>query len=317
MTKSPNFFVIGVVKGGTTALHHYLNAHPEIYMSPIKETNFFSRKDIDSSKFSKAYAHDVNVDLEKYLASNMSQKIHIAHIEKEADYIKLFQNVKDEVAIGEVSNSYVLYENAPRLIFKSHPKAKLIVMLRNPVERAFSQYVMNLRLGKTLEKDFIKEIERDDHATHKGWGANHQYLFIGKYFEQISRYYKVFPKDQLLICWYREYKANANKVLEEIYGFLGVDKNFKVDASAQLNTASIPRFKRLNYYVNQVGIISWAKRKLPQSWRQPFKNMMYAASENEIPRMSEAQRDYLVNYYKEDILKLSKLVNKDLNHWLS
>ena len=65
--KGPNFFLVGVVKGGTTSLHRYLDQHPEIYMSPIKETNFFARNQIDISLFAKDYAHDVNVDLTNYL----------------------------------------------------------------------------------------------------------------------------------------------------------------------------------------------------------------------------------------------------------
>jgi len=79
----PNFFMVGVVKGGTTSLHHYLSQHPEIYMSPVKETNYFSRGDIDIKAFSKDYAHDVNVDLRKFFAGDMKQTIHIAHITAE------------------------------------------------------------------------------------------------------------------------------------------------------------------------------------------------------------------------------------------
>ncbi|MEZ5007881.1 MAG: sulfotransferase [Chitinophagales bacterium] len=312
----PNFFMVGVVKGGTTSLHKYLDQHPQIYMSPVKETNYFSRTDIDSTKFSKAYAHDVNVDLKKFLSSDMKASIHIAHVTQQEDYQKLFKNVTSEIAIGEASNSYILYKNAPRLIFESYPKAKIIMMLRNPIKRAFSQYVMNLRLGKTLEKNFIKEIEQDDKAENKGWGANHQYLYIGKYYEQVKRYYDIFPKEQILICWYDEYKKDSQKVVKSIYNFLGVNEDFQVDTSEKLNTAGVPKFAKLNYYINQLGAVSWAKRNFPRSWREPFKRMMYSSKEEVIPEMSPTEKQYLINYYKEDILKLSKLVDKDLSHWL-
>ncbi|MEZ5022956.1 MAG: sulfotransferase [Chitinophagales bacterium] len=312
----PNFFMVGVVKGGTTSLHKYLDQHPQIYMSPVKETNYFSRTDIDSTKFSKAYAHDVNVDLKKFLSSDMKASIHIAHVTQQEDYQKLFKNVTSEIAIGEASNSYILYKNAPRLIFESYPKAKIIMMLRNPIKRAFSQYVMNLRLGKTLEKNFIKEIEQDDKAENKGWGANHQYLYIGKYYEQVKRYYDIFPKEQILICWYDEYKKDSQKVVKSIYNFLGVNEDFQVDTSEKLNTAGVPKFAKLNFYINQLGAVSWAKRNFPRSWREPFKRMMYSSKEEVIPEMSPTEKQYLINYYKEDILKLSKLVDKDLSHWL-
>jgi hypothetical protein len=312
----PNFFMVGVVKGGTTSLHQYLDQHPEVYMSPIKEVNYFSRLDIDERNFAKAYAHDVAVDLKKYLAGDMQHTIHIAHVTNENDYLKLFRNVKDEKAIGEASNSYILYENAPKLIHQSYPKAKILMMLRNPAERAFSQYVMNLRLGKTKSSDFINEIETDDKQAIKGWGANHQYLFIGLYYEQVKRYLDIFPREQILICWYDEYKTNAEKVVQSIYNFLAVDENFKVDTSTKLNEAGVPKFQQLNYWMNQTGIVSWAKRTLPRGWREPFKKWMYTADKHEIPRMKPEEKAYLINYYKEDIIKLGQLVHKDLSHWL-
>lgn len=313
----PNFFMVGVVKGGTTSLHHYLAMHPEVYMSPVKETNYYSRKDIDTSKFAKAYAHDVNVDLKGFLASDMKETIHIAHVTEEEDYNNLFKNVKNEIAIGEASNSYILYKNAPKLIFEDYPHAKIIVMLRNPIERAFSQYVMNLRLGKTLVKDFIEEIEQDAATKNTGWGANHQYLYIGNYYEQVKRYLDIFPEEQLLICWYNEYKANSEKVVKSIYKFLGVDENFGVDTSEKLNTAGVPKFGKLNYLINQFGIISWAKRNFPRSWRASFKKLMYTDDKGQIPEITSKEKAYLINYYKEDILKLQELLGKDLNHWLS
>ena len=314
--KHPNFFMVGVVKGGTTSLHKYLEQHPDIYMSPVKEVNYFSRFDIDESKFAKAYAHDVDVDLKSYLAGDMKHTIHIAHVTNTNDYYQLFRNVKNEKVIGEASNSYILYQNAPKEIHKTYPNAKIIMMLRNPISRAYSQYVMNLRLGKTKEKDFIKEIEQDDNATIKGWGANHQYLYIGKYYEQVKRYFDLFSKEQVLICWYDEYKQDVDKVVRSIYSFLGVDEDFKVDTSKKHNTAGVPKFAKLNYFINQNGVVSWAKRKLPRSWRAPFKKLMYTSKKQEIPTIKPAEKEYLVNYYKEDIIKLSELVGKDLSHWL-
>lgn len=312
----PNFFVIGVVKGGTTSLHQYLDQHPDVYMSPVKETNHFSKSDIDVSKFEKAYAHDVNVDLDKFLAGDMQEKIHIAHVTDDEDYKKLFKNVKNEKAIGEASNSYILYPKVAQSIHDYNPDAKIIMMLRNPVERAYSQYVMNLRLGKTLEQDFIKEVESDDNKTNKGWGANHQYLFIGNYYQQVKRYLEIFPREQVLICWYDEYKQNPSAVIKSIYRFLNIDEEFEVDTSKKLNVAGVPKFGKLNYYINQVGIISWAKRALPKSWRAPFKKLMYSEDKSKIPTITPSAKAHLIDYYQGDIKQLSALVDKDLSHWL-
>ena len=297
-------------------MHDYLDQHPEIYMSPVKEVNYFSRFDIRPEHFSKAYAHDVNVNLKKYLASDMKEKIHIAHVTDEADYLRLFSKVGDEKAIGEASNSYLLYPKAPRLIHEAYPDARILMMLRHPAERAYSQYIMNLRLGKTLETDFLKEVQVDDELEVRGWGANHQYLFIGRYYEQVKRYLDMFPRGQVMICYYEEYRKDADGVMRSIYEFLGVDPSFEPDTEKKLNTSSVPRHGKLNYWLNQSGLISWAKRVLPRSWRSTFKQAMYSSSKDDIPEMTAHERAWLIDYYREDIGKLSDLLEKDLSGWL-
>jgi len=312
----PNFFLVGVVKGGTTSLHYYLAQHAQIYMSPIKETNYFSRDDIDKSLFSRDYVHDVNIDLDRFFTSGMQHTIHIAHIESKEDYLRLFSNVREEVAIGEASNSYILYPGAAQKIHDTYADARILMMLRDPAERAYSQYIMNLRLGKTLTRDFIGEITEDDACARKGWGANHQYLAIGKYYEQVHRYLEFFSKDQVMVCFYEDYRADVMPVLKSIYGFLQVDENFLPDTSEKLNVAGVARFRKLNHWINQVGLISWAKRRLPRSWRSPFKRWMYSTNQSDIRDMTAEEREFLVNYYREDVQKLSKLLDRDLSHWL-
>jgi hypothetical protein len=312
----PNFFLIGTVKGGTTSLHRYLDQHPEIYLSPIKEVNYFSRECIHPEHFSQDYRHDVNVDLKSYLASGMKHPIHIAHVTEEADYLKLFSKAGNAKAIGEMSLSYMLYPSAPKAIAAACPDAKIMAMLRDPAERAFSQYIMNLRQGKTLNKDFIQEIKKDDQREPKGWGVNHQYLFIGKYYEQIKRYYDLFPAEQIKIFLFDDYAANPDAVVREMFEFLGVNPDFKVDTSQKANEGGIPKLKWVNYFLHQSGLISWAKNVLPKSWREPFKQWMYKKGPD-MPVMKPEERAFLVNYYREDILKLQELINRDLSKWLT
>ncbi|MCO5230784.1 MAG: sulfotransferase [Chitinophagales bacterium] len=312
----PNFFLIGTVKGGTTSLHRYLDQHPEIYLSPIKEVNYFSRLDIDESLFARDYRHDISIDLERYFKEGMSYPVHIAHITKEKDYLHLFSNVKNQKAIGEMSLSYMLYENAPQKIFEAYPNAKIMAMLRNPAERAFSQYIMNLKQGKILEQDFLNEIINDDKAKHKGWGANHQYLMIGKYYEQLKRYYDIFPKEQIKIFLFDDYKENPTKIVKEMFEFLGVNPNVPINTEEKANEGGVPKLKKINYWLNQYGLISWAKNNLPHSWRTPFKRWMYKSGKEDIPQMTDEERQYLIEYYRSDILLLEKLIQRDLKNWL-
>jgi hypothetical protein len=311
----PNFFLIGTVKGGTTSLHRYLDQHPEVYLSPIKEINYFSRADIHPEHFSRDYRHDVDIDIKSYLRSDMKEPIHIAHVTEEADYYQLFRNAGQAKAIGEMSLSYMLYPSAPQLIAKTYPKAKIMAILRDPAERAFSQYVMNLRQGKTLEKDFIKEITSDDERYPKGWGANHQYLSVGRYYEQLVRFYAVFPSEQIKVFLFDDYKANAASVVQQMFEFLGVDPNFEANTSERLNEGGVPKMERLNYILHQLGIINKAKQLVPRKWREPFKRLMFKPAAA-APKMTAEERAFLVNYYREDILKLAQLLNRDLQNWL-
>ena len=315
MEKKANFFVVGTVKGGTTSLHRYLDQHPDIYMSPIKETNFFSRFDINEANFSRDYAHDVNVDLKKYLEGNMEHTIHIAHVTQPDDYARLFKNVTNESIIGEISNSYLLYEQTPREIYKYNPAAKIAMILRNPVDRAYSQYVMNVRLGKTMEKDFLKEIITDDQKAVKGWGANHQYLMVGMYYEQVKRYFDIFNQEQIKVYLYDDYRKNQQEVVKDLYDFLGVDKDFEANMSEKHNEAGVPKFRKLNYLINQFGIISWAKRNMPRAWREPFKKAFYSNHKEEIPTIQPHEQQWLLDYYLKDIKKLEQLLARDLSIW--
>jgi hypothetical protein len=314
--REPNFFLIGTVKGGTTSLHRYLDQHPDIYLSPIKEVNFFSKDDIHPEHFSRDYRHDVNIDLKAYLQSDMQHPIHIAHVTDEKEYLQLFRNVKNEKAIGEMSLSYMLYPSAPRAIAARYPKARIMAMLRNPADRAFSQYIMNLGQGKTLEKNFLKEILEDDQRDPKGWGINHQYLFIGHYYQQLKRYYDLFPSHQIKVFLFDDYAANPDKVVSEMFEFLEVDPHFKADTSEKANEGGVPKWKWINYMLHQWGWINWAKQKLPRSWRAPFKKWMYSKGDKK-PGMTQEERAFLVNYYREDILQLEKLINRDLSKWLT
>jgi hypothetical protein len=311
----PNFFLIGTVKGGTTSLHRYLDQHPEVYLSPIKEVNYFSQEDIHPEHFSRDYRHDVDINIKAYLRSGMKEPVHIAHVTEEADYYQLFSQAGQAKAIGEMSLSYMLYPAAPQRIATQYPHAKIMAMLRDPAERAFSQYVMNLRQGKTLEKNFIREITIDDAQTPNGWGINHQYLYIGKYFEQLQRYYDVFPPNQIRIFLFDDYKRDPAGVVEEMFAFLGVDPTFKADTSEKFNEGGIPKMEKLNYWLHQWGIINKAKQIVPRKWREPFKKMMFKPG-SESPKMTREERAFLVDYYRADILKLEALIGRNLQNWL-
>ena len=194
--KDPNFFVVGVVKGGTTSIYNYLSQHPDVYLTSIKETNHFSDEDMRYEHFEKQYKIDSGLDIKAYLAKESKDLVHIAHVREWSDYLKLYEDVDHEKARGEVCNSYMLCPSASNQIYSAIPKAKIIVILREPVKRMYSQYLMNLREAKVLNRSFREEIEYDRSKDLNGWGVSHNYFALGHYSEQLKTLFRSFWKRQ-------------------------------------------------------------------------------------------------------------------------
>lgn len=310
MDNRPNFFVIGVVKGGTTSLHNYLAQHPDVYLPPIKETNHFARKDIQPEHFLKGYAQDVKIDLDAYINSGMKEPIHIAHVNEDRHYEALFSKVRTEKAIGEISNSYMICPSAASEIHAFNPRAKILVMMRNPIRRAWSQYLMNLREAKSDAQDFIKEIQEDHASTLKGWGVNHQYLELGKYSGQLKRYIHLFGKENVLPLFFEDFKSYPEASLKQICSFLNIDEDFSFDFSEKSNTSSLPRNVVLNKILVESGIISTAKRLTPKKLRQKMASVLY--TDKNMPELSEEDSDWLRDYYMDEVRNLSELLGVDV-----
>ena len=315
MQHKPNFLIVGAVKAGTTSLHEYLQMHPQVYMSPVKETNYFSDADMLFDHFNVDYRQDINVALDKYLAGPMDTKIHIAHVRTAEQYALLFKNVSNELAIGEVSNSYLYCPGTAARIRAELPDAKIVMILRNPIERLYSQFLMNVKLGKIAERDLLKEIAADQAKAIKGWGVSHLYLEVGAYYAQVKRYFDLFPKEQIKVMFYDDYKLDPKAAMRDLFTFLGVDPAFEPDMSQRYNEAGMPRFGKLNYWLTQIGVYGLVKRLFSAGLKEKLKSLIY--TRKNIPTIQPEEKAWLVEYYKVDVQNLSKLINKDLNHWLS
>jgi len=298
------------VKGGTTSLFNYLAQHPEVFLPSIKETNHFAQADIDSKNFDTTYARDVNIDLEKYLSSGSTETVHIAHVDEPKHYQALFDRVGDEKAIGEISNSYMICPSSAAAIHQYNPEAKVVVILRNPIYRAWSQFLMNLREAKTSFSDFIQEIKADHERPIKGWGANHQYLELGKYAQQLKRYFDLFGREKVLVLIHDDYRKDPAQTLSRLSEFLGIDSDFKFDFSEKSNISSLPKYAGLNKFLVQSGLFHLLKNSVSRSTRQKVKNLFY--SNQSMPELQDSERDWLIEFYREEVKELSTLLQVDM-----
>ncbi|MFI5134805.1 MAG: sulfotransferase family protein [Chitinophagales bacterium] len=310
--KLPNFFIVGAAKSGTTSLYEYLKLHPEVYMAPIKETHHFST-DIDNTKFRSNYARSLNKDLSKWLESDLSEGIFHAFVTDWKQYVQLFKNVKDEKAIGEVTNSYLYSKDAAKNIREKFPQAKIIMMLRNPAERAFSHYLMDLRIGYETD-DFMTALKKDMARDPKGWGISNMYVEIGQYYGQVKRFMEIFPKEQLRIYLFDDFVKNPEATMKDIFRFLGVSEKTQIDFGKKYNPSFIPKNKIISKLNTQKQVKDWLKSVLPKSVKSNFKKTFY--TDKDLPKIKPEERKFLQDIFHDDVMKLSQLLNRDLSKWL-
>ena len=284
-----DFFIVGVPKSGTTSLYHYLNEHPDIVMSRKKEPNYFS-----SSQIKKQQLY-----------------YNLKCIDKLQEYHNLFPINKKKMLYGESSVSYLFYSDVATKIKKYNSSAKIIVLLRNPIDRAFSHYLMDLRLGLVLD-DFEQIInchkERDVNLHYQ------QYITLGQYMPQLRRYIDLFGMDNILVVDYENFKNHTKNCVRKIYKFLDVDDNFIPDFKTIHNRFRKPRNRFFSVLYTSLFLRRIFKVMLPLSLRLKINNLIF--TNHKKPKLDNRIRMQLKSIFEEDIKLLSKELNKDFLKWI-
>lgn len=286
MKDKVDFFIVGAPKAGTTSLHNSLALHAEIFMPEIKEPNFFS-----------------SVEL---MADNLYYKEKIISFLPE--YEKLYAG-SDKKIKGDASVSYLFYPSTASNIFQYNPDARIIIILRQPVDRAISHYQMDKRLGfvnAPLEAIFAD-------AGNNAPSYFQQYFLLGKYTEQVKRYLEVFPESQVKILLFEEVKSDFRKVIEDTLLFLGITNLESIPVAENQNASfefNLPLFSKL---YRHGWIRKGLKKIIPEGIAASLMKIFSRKSKSDI---SDKLRIQLKEFYRDDIIALSNLINKNLNHWL-
>ncbi|MCF8232541.1 MAG: sulfotransferase [Bacteroidales bacterium] len=310
-TQKPNFFIIGAAKAGTTSLYEYLKQHPDIYFSPVKEPNYFST-DIQVEHFSNTYKKNTFLDTEEYFSKKSLEPLQLTFVRKAEHYRRLFEDVRHEKAIGEASTSYLYSAVAAQNIKAYYPRARIVAILRNPIQRAISHYQMALRYGHT-HLGFRQAIEADMDKSSKGWGISELFIELGMYYHQLKRYFDLFPHDNIKVFLLDDFKEDPQKTVKNCQRFLGV-KEISPKGYEIYNQARIPRFKLFNKLITESGVKNLLKKQLPGKVREKLKERFF--SEDEEFNVTRKDEEFLKSIYREDIEKTSSLINRDLSMWL-
>lgn len=271
--------------------------------------------DIDVAQFKKEFAHNKLQDVAKYVQGPMDQEYHAAFVRDPEHYKALFRNVRNEKAIGELSTSYLYSTVAAAEIKKMIPNCKIIICLRNPIERAWSHYRMNLWTGNNNEFDFYKALVEDYNHVPKVWGNAHLYTEIGMYHQQVKRYLDTFGPNNVKIIFTEDLKRNAAQVIQDLYAFIGVRTDFVPDTSTQYNEVYTPKYKNLTWFLNKSGIRPLMKKFSPSFLKKAVIKMLYKGKSDKGQMPPEA-KSFLKEKLSADVEALGVLLNKDLSGWL-
>ena len=297
----PNFIIIGAAKSGTSALYRYLKQHPDIFMSPVKEPHFFGYENAPpNAQGPDDFVNNAITDIRSYY--------------------RLFEGAKTEKAIGEASPTYIHLPRAVERIRHHLPNAKLIAILRQPADRAFSAYMHVVRDQRETVTDFAQSLKLEDERIAKQWGPIWHYTKIGYYYKYLKRYYETFPPTQVNIQLYDDLRLNPQQMMREIFHFLEVDENFEPDMRYKANVSGIQKNKVFTFLINTLFMKPNPARFIARQvfseemrWRFTTNIRSYNLSRQTIPPEIRCE---LTEMYRTDILQLQNLIGQDLSHWL-
>lgn len=299
--RQPNFLIVGVAKAGTTSLYEYLRKHEDIYMPDIvKEPGFFSTETL--------------------------KKVHGFHkFNTFKTYLTLFKNVKDEKLIGEASVAYFNYhlESIPKI--KNHlGDIKIIIILRDPVDRCISSYQYALRSGKE-NRTFQEVIEADFNSinAYDFSKTKFHYVLEGMYYDKLKAFKDNFSN--VKIIFQKDLKHDTKKTVSEVFNFLGINKNQTVLLNNEYNKGGwVPENQKMYNWLFQDNFIvktlriNLNRQSLFYSFAKKIKLFLIT---NLIKKKTIKYSDFkeeekvLRKYYRNDIIKTEKLLDITLKEW--
>ena len=292
----PNLLIVGAAKSGTTSLHNYLKQHPEIFMSNHKEPHFLINKEIGENRIPKG-------------------------VKKLNEYSSLFDGSDTFKYRGESSAMYLQFPNIAIKNIKKYLEKdiKIIIMLRNPIDRAFSgyQHVKRFNVDEELTFEQALEVCEDRYFKQTSLTPATRYIHIGMYYDFVKKFMHSFS-DQIHVIIYDDFITDTQNELSKVFSFLKVKKidvniteRYMVGGWKWKNSFFKNTFMKKNFLKKII------KKIVPFEFLRIFLNDLFKYLFTEPDdKMDIALRKKLQNIYKNDVTNLSKLLNRDLNFWI-
>jgi hypothetical protein len=287
----PDFFIVGAAKSGTTSLYYYLREHPSIFMPELKEPRFFT-----------FYGEE---------SVNIPPRFQVKVVTNKDEYFSLFKEAKNSQLKGEASTMYLfLYQNTIQNmsnLIADFSQRKIIIILRNPIERAFSHYRMYL-LARHENEIFSNAIQNDRRSKLIEQWSFYDYISPGFYSQQVQAYMNEFNK--VFICLYEDLKYNPQELMKNLYDFLNIDSSFIPNYQKIYNEGGANKI-----YTGVKGILRRAKHsteaKLGKRTLYPYPYQ----NEEEMYQDYVSIYPYVYSIFEKDIIDLQSLLSRDLSAW--
>jgi hypothetical protein len=297
-SRMPTFLVIGAARSGTTALYLYLRQHPDVFMPRGRETNFFAFEG-EALDFRGPGAEFVNNSVVTLNA-----------------YRRLFADAPEGSAVGEASPLYLYCPRTAERIRARLPDVRLVAILRNPIEQAYSHYLYARKEAIEPLDDFMAALDAQADRRKARWQPLFQYVDFGRYDAQLRRFLEQFPRDQLRIFLYEDFAADPVRVVQEIFRFVGVDGRFVPDVSARANAGGIPKSEWWQMLVMRPNPASTLVGSfLPTQTRRRVRDALSRMNTRR-DQMPLAARERLREELRSDVVALQGLIGRDLSSWL-
>ena len=297
--KLPNFLIVGAAKSGTSSLHNYLNQHPEVFMPSYNKEG-------------------MKVKEPRFLIKDLVQ--HRLHngVWSWEEYKSLFNDVKGEISIGEATVLYLYYykhaiDNIKKYLGEN---VKIIIMLRNPTDRAYSAF-QHVSIGSKEHNSFEEALEIEKGRMDKESSLTPMVMYkeMGLYHDMVRAYKENFKN--VHIIFYEDFRDDTEGEIKKIFKFLGLSLSANIDFISRHNVGGKKwkNEKMKHIFMKNSLLKSALKKVIPKSLRKGVRDILISASTDKVAPMKENTRIKLNEFFIDDVKKLSDLLNRDLTHW--
>jgi len=293
----PDFLVVGAAKSATTSLYFHLKKNPKIFLPEVKETSFFAFKN---------------------LSKNFISPPVLPTIKDENEYFKLYNDTSEKQLLGEISPAYLYnyietVKNIKEYYGDSFNKIKIVMILRNPVDRLYSQYMM-------FKRDNLEPLNLYDATSNsviasrmnEDWNVFYDYIGFSKYYEQVKYYLDNFPNVKILL--FEDVSKDTAHEVKMISEFIGVE-HYAVNTKTKFNKSGVPKSKTLHNLMLRPTLISKTLKFIfPKKIRLKIRHLILSRNLKS-PVMSNSEYNRLLTYFEKDLKKLSNLIDVNIDHW--